>query len=264
MSATPWSKFHLRWARLKPPLRANAEVCVALRDLLAGQRDRALLLGVTPELSGIGHDTVAVDRSDKMIAYIWPGNTETRRAVNANWLRLPLAAQSFSAALGDGSLNCIRYPSECASVYRELARVLRPGGRIAVRMYLTPEPGDSMSDVRSDTLAGRVDNIHELKWRLANAIAAERGDPNVSVQHIHDAFSRLFPDRNALSEAAGWTQEEIEQIDAYNGLPDVFNFPTPRQVLALIPDAFTNGRLVPAGTYPLAERCPILVMDRKT
>jgi hypothetical protein len=131
-------------------------------------------------------------------------------------------------------------------------------------MYLTPEPGDSLDDVRRDTMAGRVDNIHALKWRLANAICAERGEPNVEMRYIHQVFSREFPDRAALRDATGWTLDQIGEIDRYDGSADTFNFPTPRQLLELVPEEFENARLIPAGTYPLAERCPLLVGELKS
>ncbi len=261
MNESTWSKFHLRWARLKPPLRANAEVCAALKGLIFNCSERTLLLGVTPELSTLGLDTVAVDWSEKMLSFIWPGNSATRRAVGADWRAFPFASRSFTAVIGDGSLNCIKYPQDYPRVFRELARVLRPGAQIALRMYLTPEPCDSLDEVRDDTMAGRVDNIHALKWRLANAICATSREPNAELRHIHQIFSREFPDRPALAKATGWTLDQIAEIDAYEGSADTFNFPTARQLLDLVPDDFADPRLVPAGTYPLAARCPILVMN---
>ena len=261
MRETPWSGFHRRWPRLKPPLRPNAEVSAALTDLIADRSERALLLGVTPEFSDIALSTVAIDRSDKMIVLAWPGNSATRHAINGNWLSLPCADRCFSAVLGDGSLNCLNYPSEYERVYKELARVMRLGGRLAIRAYLTPESGDSLAGVREDAMAGRVKGIDALKWRLANAICAERRNPNVPVQDIHRAFNQQFPDRGALARALGSTSEDLEQVDAYEQMPDIFSFPTPQQLFACIPDNFVNARLVSAGTYELAERCPIFVMD---
>jgi hypothetical protein len=84
-----WRGFYRRWPRLKPPLRADADVCAAIASLIAGHDERALLLGVTPELAGLARFTVAVDWNGKMIEHIWPGDDATRRAVLANWLYLP-------------------------------------------------------------------------------------------------------------------------------------------------------------------------------
>lgn len=263
MSDTPWSEFHRRWPRLTPPLRPNADICAALKRLIAGRDERALMLGVTPELTVLAKDTVAVDWSDKMLALVWPGNTVARRAVKGNWLEMPCADRSFDSAIGDGSLNCLAYEEGYRLVFAQLARVLKPGGRVAIRMYLTPENCEPLDGVRDKAMSGRVKGIHGLKWLIANAICAERQQPNIAVQTILEVFNRLFPDREALRRAAGWDADEIEQIDAYKGLPDVFSFPTPRQVLEIVPNRFASAFFEPAGTYELAERCPFLVLDVK-
>jgi SAM-dependent methyltransferase len=256
-----WSVFYRRWTFLEPPLRPPSEVCEALRTLTAGFSDRVLLLGVTPELSAIGGRVVAVDRSDTSLAFIWPGNRPGRRAVRGDWAQLPCADGSMSAALGDGSLNCVDYPCGFTRVLGELARVLRRGGRLVVRLYTSPDDAESMASIRARTMNGEVANIHALKWRLAQAIGAGRDQPNVPVRSILHAFNRQFPDRQALGRATGWSDFAIRQIDEYANLGDVFSFPTARQVLTALPTGFVNPRLVAAGTYPLAERCPLLVAE---
>jgi hypothetical protein len=263
MTTTPWSEFHRRWHRLKPPLRPNEEVRAALGDAISGHDQRVLLLGLTPELCEIGQQTVAVDWSAKMLAAVWPGNTATRHAVRGNWLDIPCTDGAFSAVIGDGSLNCLVHPSGYARVFDQLAWALRPGARVAIRMFLTPEPCETLAELRDATVAGHVGVIDALKWRLANALCAGRGSSNLDVQAILDAFNRAFPDREALSRATGWTLEHIGVIDAYDTLPDVFSFPTATQVLASIPQSFANAHFAASGAYELAERCPLLVMERR-
>ena len=94
------------------------------------------------------------------------------------------------------------------------------------------------------------------------ALVAERGDPNIAVRIVHDAFEASFADRNQLAEITGWRCDEIDTINVYRSSPEVYSFPTRQQCLSAIPGAFTNVRLIPAGTYELAERCPLLVMER--
>lgn len=197
-----------------------------------------------------------------MIAHIWPGDTERRNAVLGNWLHLPCAGASMSAAIGDGSFNCLEYPSGYRRVFSELSRTMRRGGRLAVRVYLTPDDCERSETVGANTLAGRNKGFHALKWRLANAIAAETADPNVPVRAIWRLFNRLFPDRAALPGATGWTVEDIAEIDAYAPLPAIFSFPTARQVLDVVPVDFSNVRFVASGGYELADRCPILAAER--
>jgi hypothetical protein len=72
----------------------------------------------------------------------------------------------------------------------------------------------------------------------------------------------MFPDRDALSAATGWSREDIDTIDVYANSPDVYSFPTFAQLRETIPDVFGNVRLQACGLYPLAERCPLLVLER--
>jgi SAM-dependent methyltransferase len=259
----PWERFHQRWRKLEPPLRPDRDVCAAFEQLLADRDARALLLGVTPELTSIAADIVAVDRSESALSRIWPGDGPSRRALNGNWLNLPCASQSFSAAAGDGSLNCLDYPLGYRRLFDELVRVLQPGGRVVIRVYLTPDRCESLAVTRFRTMEGAVSNIHALKWRVANAVCAERGVPNIAVTTILQAFNRTFPDRPALRRATGWTDDDIAQVDAYERMPDVFSFPTMSQLLAVVPDAFVQRRSVAVGNYELAERCPLLVLEVK-
>jgi len=263
-SRKPWSDFHRRWLRLKPPLRPNEEVRAAIRAALAGSLEHALLLGVTPELSDIALNTTAVDRSAMMIALAWPGNTPMRKAVNGNWLNLPCRDRLFSAVLGDGSLNCLDYPQGYRRLYEQLGRVLLPEAKLAIRCYVTPDSCETLAVVREQTMAGRRRGFHALKWRLAMAIAAERSDPNVPVWLIRDVFNREFPDRARLVQATNWSEEEISEIDDYRDAVEIFSFPTRQQLLAVVPDAFAKPRFAASGTYELADHCPLLVMELKS
>jgi hypothetical protein len=257
----PWTAFYRRWRSSAPPLRPHADVCAAVREHLASHTARVLLLGVTPELADMGVQTLAVDRSETAIRVIWPGSTGVRRAMLGDWRSLPFAGGSLSAAIGDGSLNCVEYPCGYERIFAELARVVGAGGRIIIRVYVTPRPCESIADVRDAAMAGRVGNIHALKWRLAMAICAQQAGPNVAVQEILRVFNHEFPDRSALRCATGWTEDMIAPLDEYHDLPEVYSFPTREQLLSCVPPELTTPRLVSSGTYELAERCPLLVLD---
>lgn len=260
ISADAWNQFHSRWGRLQPPLRPNAEVASAIADALSGQRASAILLGVTPELAGIADDTTAVDHAQTMIANIWPGDTPTRRAVLGRWQALPLTQRKYTAVLGDGSFNTLRY-GDYTSVFAELAKVLVPGARIALRIYETPEPCETLANLREDVMAGRERRFHAFKWRLAMAVVAARGDADVPVALIHSEFEREFPDRAAVARATGWSDADFAEMDAYRDQDAVYSFPTRRQMIAALPAGFTNPHFVSSGEYALAERCPIFVAD---
>ncbi len=254
------SNFHQRWAGLKPPLRPNNEIVAALRNAIQGHAQHVLLLGVTPELVPIGDTLVAVDKSERMISLVWPGDTPTRHAVLDNWLTMPPPAQKFSAVIGDGSIDAIRH-TEYETLFAQLEATLLPGAVLAVRIYERPDPGETVAQVRQQTLSGKVAGFHAFKWRLAMAVAAERGAADVPVTKIHDAFEKQFHDRAELSRATGWSLQQIGEIDAYVGQASVFSFPTRREILTTLPRTFANPRFAVSGTYELAERCPIFIAD---
>ncbi len=264
LSNSHWAELFRRRAQLTPPLRPSHEVAEGMRQAIAGHDERVLLLGVTPELVELGSELIAADRSDMMIANVWPGDTARRRAVKADWLALPFPKAHFSAAIGDGSLNTLLYPSGHRQVYEQLTKVLRPRGRFVFRLYKTPDRGEPLSSVRAATMTGEIRGFNAFKWRLTMAIVAASRDPNIAVETIRDTFEREFPDRGQLTAATGWAPEAIDTIDAYKGSSEVYSFPTFAQLRAAIPAAFENPRLVAAGTYELAERCPLVVMDLKS
>jgi SAM-dependent methyltransferase len=257
-----WNEYHRRWARLSAPLRPDADIVRGFETIVAGHDDRVLLLGVTPELAHIGKTLSAIDLSAAMIAHIWPGDTARARAQEANWLHPPFADARFTAIIGDGSLSTLNWPGDYRTLLSEAARILERGGVAALRLFKTPDEGETRAALKADTLAGKCRSFHAFKWRLAMAAVAETGDPNIAVTKIRAAFEAMFSDRDVLSAATGWSREDIDTIDVYAKSPDVYSFPTLAQLRETIPDAFGNVRLQACGTYPLAERCPFLVLER--
>ena len=262
---THWSRYHAAWNKLAPPLRPNAEVCAAIRRLLCERAGPVLLLGVTPELADIAPRVVAVDRSGAMIAGVWPGNTRERRAVNGNWLTLPFAQRTFAAVVGDGTLNAVDHPSGHRQVYDELARVLLPGGRTVFRTFAAPRRCESVAQVRDDLMAGAIGSFHAFKWRLAMALLARQKSPNICVRTIHDSFSNEFPGRDVIAQITGWDAADIDTIDVYRHSTEIYSFPTIEQFQSIIPaGTFSNVGFADAGSYELADRCPLLFMDLRS
>jgi SAM-dependent methyltransferase len=263
LSKSHWTNFHRRWAQLTPPLRPNQEVAEGLHRAIAGHAECVLLLGVTPELADLGAELIGVDHSEMMIANIWPGDTERRHAIKADWQALPFRRAHFSAAVGDGSLNALTYPDGHRRLYEQLSIVIRPGGKFAFRLFKTPDRGEPVAAACASALAAKIGSFHAFKWRLAMAIVAASGEPNIRVETIRDVFNREFPDRNLLAATTGWKPADIDTIDAYRDSSEVYSFPTFDQLRTEIPDSFDNPRLIAVGSYELAERCPLVVMDLK-
>jgi hypothetical protein len=257
-----WASFRSRWSRLRPPLRPTAETVAAQAAAIERHDARVLLLGVTPELYALGRDLTAVDHSPEMIAGIWPGDRRDRRAVLDDWRTMAPCWGPFTAACGDGSLNALGWPDDARAVLARLEQLLAPGARLAIRCYLAPDRPETVDEVRKAALAGEVRGFHASKLRLAMARPDPSGGPRVAVAAIAEAFDRAFPDRAALARAAGWSLDEIAEIDAYRGSSLVYGFPTRWELLGRLRPGFAGARLVAAGRYELAERCPILVAER--
>ncbi|TPI14049.1 class I SAM-dependent methyltransferase [Mesorhizobium sp. B4-1-3] len=256
-----WDNYHRHWKLLEAPLRPTPEtVSIFERELDPAEAD-VLLLGVTPELADLGRTMLAVDGSAAMVRGIWPGDSARRRAIVGNWLNLPLSRASVDAVIGDGCLTVVDSARVRHGLLGELARVLKPGGQAAIRVFAGPESFEDLPGIKAQALAGEIGNFHALKWRMAMACATNDRDRAIKVQAIRDTFDKTFPDRAALAAATGWSMASINTIDVYAGSDTTYCFAT----LAMLVDEargwFGEMRVVPSGSYPLAERCPLLVLQ---
>jgi SAM-dependent methyltransferase len=262
MTRNHWKDYHSAWSQLTVPLRPNHEVVAAVRDQIGAGRGPTLLLGVTPELADIASDLVAVDRNFAMVSHVWPGNTAARRALVGDWRNTNFAPGSFAACVGDNSICVLPFPEGAVSLCERLFEALQAGGRFVCREFVAPDTPESLSAVRDAAASGAIRNFHAFKFRLAMAIAARAGGVGVCVHEIFSVFTEMFPDRRTLERITGWPRGHIDTIDFYEGSAVVFYFPTRAQLLSIVPPTFANVRLVPVGTFELAERSPLLVMDK--
>ncbi len=262
MPESHWNDYHRRWARIGPPLRPDADVVATFATAIEGHDDRVLLLGVTQELADLGKDLTAIDKNEGQIANTWPGDIGKRRARLGTWSALPCADAAFTAAIGDGSANFPSFPDGLRDFFNEMARVLAPGGVLALRVFATGEYPEAIGEIHEHVMRRGIASFHAFKWRLAMTLVQRARDPNLAVAEILSNFDRMFYDRRALADATGWAMEDIETIDAYRGSSDVYIFPTIAQFKSVIPDSLRKIRVVDSGTYELAERCPLLVMER--
>jgi hypothetical protein len=262
MSVDHRREYHRAWSRLAPPWRPHPDVVAAVRREIGDRPGRTLLLGVTPELANISPDLIALDRNYAMVVHVWPGNTAARRAIVGDWRNGNFAANSFSACVGDGSLCGLEWPGELSRVLIGLCHAVRSGGKFLCRVYVPPEASESISAVRDATLAGAIGGFHAFKMRLAMALAGQAPTRRVCVSDILGEFDRLFRDRHQLVRRTEWNRHEIDTIDFYRDSAVVFNFPTREQLLSVACHIFPTARIVGAGCYELAERCPFLVAEK--
>jgi SAM-dependent methyltransferase len=232
---------------------------VRIGAAIAGCDRDVALLGVTPELAGLGARMTAFDLSAQVIAAVWPGDDNRRRAVVADWLRLPIESGGVDAVIGDGSLNAVA--ESLPELLAEIGRILSPQGRAVFRTFCSPETPETPAEVRRAT-EGAVANFHAYKFRIAMTLAADYPRWTVPAPAIRDAFNAMFPDRAALSRAAGSSREEIDTIDSYatathpqndlsaseppvrNGLPSLRRTIRFRQRALSDVRAMSNGRVL--------------------
>lgn len=255
-----WNAIRRHWQLLGSPLRPPPEVVEAYDRELGLGRSHVVMFGVTPELAGLGATMTSVDESCDMIAGIWPGDTDTRKAVRGDWFDLPFGDASVEALIGDGCLSVIGAADFRRKLFASVARALKADGRAAIRLYASPETPDDPREVRALALAGGVSTFHDLKWRVAMTAIAGAPDYTIPVTGILEQFDRMFPDREELSARTGWELPVIGTIDVYRNSSVVYSFAPAAALTEEARTFFDDVRLASTGTYGLAERCPLLVL----
>jgi hypothetical protein len=93
------------------------------------------------------------------------------------------------------------------------------------------------------------------------SLAADAAEWTVAVADIRHAFDRMFPDRDLLRDRMACSAADIETIDYYDGLDYGIGFPPVSRLRELAAPVFKSFRVIPASFYPLAERCPTIVLS---
>jgi SAM-dependent methyltransferase len=259
IAAIHWDGLASQWNRLSSPLRPCAEDVEIMQRALVPGAGLTLLLGVTPELASLPGPLVAIDNNAAMIGALWPRDHTAHRVIQGDWLTLPFAPHTFDAIIGDGSLTLLSYPAQYERLFGQLERVVKPGGKILIRLFVSPELSETCEHVCHEALNGKIGSFHAFKWRLSMAIAAASPEHNVSVAETHASFDRLLPDRHRLAAVTGWNLEDIATIDLYRGSSARYSYPTLAQVRQILPQGIKEIGLA-QGSYELAERCPTLIL----
>lgn len=265
-----WESIASVWAQLGSPLRPCAEDQIGYRSFIEPwieqfARPRIIILGVTPEVYHLPwpaeHDLIALDRSRGMIEEVWPGPPEC--ALEGDWLRMPLPNESRDLALCDGGLMLLDYPQNHRALVDQLHRVLVPGGRVILRLFAAAENRETVAEVLNDFVASRIDNLNILKLRLGAALQAspENGAP---VREILRAVEMMDANLARLAQRVHWSLDHLRVIELYRESSAIYRFLSEAQITEMF---CGDGRFAPLGrcqgTYPLAERCPIVAYERR-
>ncbi|WP_246740709.1 class I SAM-dependent methyltransferase [Mesorhizobium sp. NZP2298] len=167
---------------------------------------------------------LAIDQSATMISGVRAGDNASRRAMAGNWLNLPLERASFDAVIGDGCLSAVDSKAGRHALFGEIARVLKPGRRAAIRVFARPQTADDLGGIEALVQTGGVENFHALKWRIAMACTGDDCDFAIKVRTIRDTFDSLFPDREVLAARTGWSMTSINTVDVYAGSDIGYSF----------------------------------------
>ena len=157
-----------QWSHLGPPLRPSpddtAEVQRVVADLGAGAR--AVVLGLTPEIVGCQWPSdvalLAMDHSRAMMRSLWPpqqGPSNSLAAL-ASWLSMPIRAGEIDIVVGDGCYVLLDFPDGYAALTNEVRRVLRPGGRYVIRVFLRPDRAETVEEIAQALDNGDIGSVH--------------------------------------------------------------------------------------------------------
>ena len=212
-----WSEMLQRWDEWGSPIRPSAED-VEMFARAVGDGGHRLLLGVTPELRHLA--TVSIDNNPVAI------ETDPLHTVFGDWGDLPFSRQ-FDRIIGDGCLNI--FQGDPSLIFQEAKKVLKPGGRLILRVFVSPEEKEPLDWV----LRNRGDmGFHAFKLRVGHAMA----NPYVRVKDRCDVI-RSICDHPTLS--------------VYEDSDLIYYFPK----LSELPpwDEIQFGK-----SYELSERCPVI------
>ncbi|MBU1214010.1 MAG: class I SAM-dependent methyltransferase [Gammaproteobacteria bacterium] len=254
-----WQTFASRWNRLGPPMRPGPEDVANFQRALDDTPGACLLLGVTPELINLSANLIALDNSADMIHALWPRHLGS---IQGDWLDMPFDDASFDNVIGDGCPVLLEFPLQLERFFAEVSRVLKPGGRLALRVFVCPEHAEGPEQVCAAASAGNIRSFHAFKWRLSMAIAATSCDFTFPVAETLRIFDTLLPDRQQLAETTGWRMEDIATIDFYRGSTARYSYLPLSRLRQALPMQLSEIDAL-YGSYELAERCPLLVLERR-
>jgi hypothetical protein len=262
-----WSSLAHSYARMGPPLRPSSEDVRCMQETVAGwaavhanRTMHALMLGVTPDIANMTWPAAAtligVDSALPMAQAVWPGNIPHKRwAVCGSWRAIPRAARSCDVVVGDGAINCVRYPIGCEGVAAEAWRVLRDDGILVLRCYVQPAVQERPEDVIACIFKHPDPSFHHFKLRLLMAMqpGAEQG---VAVEDVYRFWARHRLSPEAVQAMTGWERASVETIEMYREANTVHTFLNRMELEALLLEYFD----VVSVATPYLETCQVWVL----
>lgn len=255
-----------KWSDWGPPLRPSPDDCAVFQRVVStlNAGASAVVLGLTPEIIECDWPAdirlTAVDHSRAMFDALWPAKNgpANARAVLGDWCSMPIPSASIDLVAGDGCFVLLDFPDAYAALTREVRRVLRPGGRFVIRVFLRPDRSETIADIALALAKGEIGSAHALKLRLLAAVhgASGHGSRLDDAWQAWSGMSTHLPER--CFGVRGWTPGEIGGIEWYRGMDARYYLPTLAELREAMHDGFTEVECA-WGRHELADRCPTLV-----
>ncbi len=266
-----WQRLSEQWDYVGSPFRPTPEdigfASAVLRSMPNAERAGALtsvLLGVTPELAAVLANTqsLEIDHSIRMLHWSWLKFPRGRLAkpIVGEWTGLPLRNECTDLICGDGCNIQLEFPAAYRTWFREMARVLKPGGKVVLRVYLSPQTPEHSSAVIDDLTRGRIGNCNVLRMRLFMALQRSAAT-GIQLSDLADFWASANIDRNFLTAELGWPAAAIGIFDTFRNMTQRYSFPTLVELKTVFSDYFVElDRCIPG--YEIGARCPTIVLQK--
>ena len=264
-----FAKLSASWSYFGPPLRPWPDDTAAVQRVAStlGHAAHMVVLGLTPEIVGcdwpLDVRLSAVDHSPQMIEALWPpakgpANSEV---ILADWCAMPFEPGTIDLVAGDGCYVVLSRPDGFDSLTRSVHRVLKPGGRFVIRVFLRPDHSESVADIARASAAGDVGSVHALKLRLLAALHGASGAGS-RLGDVWQAWNSMRPVPATLAGKRGWTGEEISTLESYRAMDARYFLPTLAEFRQSVAPYFDEVGCT-FGSNELGDRCPTLVLARR-
>jgi len=243
-SALPYWEARSRHWRVSTPISPLPEdihfyEANAARDAGEAAGSSALLLGVTPAIATMrwpaGTRLVALDWAEGMLRNVLPHASveSTAHALRGDWREMPLAEGSFDFVVGDGCYSTFPTFEGPAQLNREVARVLRRGGRFCLRCHRRPDAAIPIEQLFGRLLAGEFRDLDMFRWQLAMAVHGDSRD-GVRLGDVWNVWRSHVPDPARIRDRLGWTDSALANMEGWKGSRSRYLFPTLDELRALV------------------------------
>jgi SAM-dependent methyltransferase len=271
-SALPYWEARSRNWRVAPPISPlpdDIRFYEANAAHFAGEAapPRALLLGVTPAIASMrwpaGTQLVALDWAEGMLQGVLPHDHVPTHAqsLRGDWREMPLADESIDFVVGDGCYSTFQSLEGPAQLNREVARVMRRGGRFCLRCHRRADRVTPLAELFDEFFTGAIRDLDMFRWQLAMSVHGDSPD-GVCLGDVWRVWNERVPDPRSLQARLGWSESALANMQGWKDSRSRYLFPTLSGLEALARETFELDDCdIPE--YEWGENFPRLTMMRR-